>query len=78
MEPMTSPGQLIAGRYELVQRIGSGGMGEVWQASDTRLHRDVAIKLVDLAAATDDTVAERFRRETIATAGLTHPNIDTV
>jgi serine/threonine-protein kinase len=53
-------------------------MGEVWKAHDERLGRDVAVKLLDLSAAPDPNVAERFRREAIATAQLNHPNIVSV
>lgn len=53
-------------------------MGEVWKAHDERLGRDVAVKLLDLSAAPDPTLAERFRREAIATAQLNHPNIVSV
>jgi serine/threonine-protein kinase len=53
-------------------------MGEVWRAHDERLGRDVALKLLDLSGAPDPTVAERFRREAIATAQLNHPNVVSV
>jgi eukaryotic-like serine/threonine-protein kinase len=69
---------LVAGRYRPVERIGAGSMGEVWRARDERLHRDVALKLLDLSGAPDPTVAERFRREAIATAQLNHPNVVSV
>lgn len=65
---------LLAGRYELIERIASGGMGQVWRGRDRVLERVVAIKTVDLAAQ-DPTARERFRREAIATAGLSAPNI---
>jgi len=69
---------LVAGRYRPVERVGAGSMGEVWRAHDERLGRDVALKLLDLSAAPDPTVAERFRREAIATAQLNHPNVVSV
>ncbi|MDO5499868.1 MAG: serine/threonine-protein kinase, partial [Propionibacteriaceae bacterium] len=65
---------LLAGRYELTERIAGGGMGQVWRGRDRVLERIVAIKTVDLAAA-EATARERFRREAIATAGLSAPNI---
>lgn len=68
----------MAGRYLLVERVGAGSMGEVWKAHDERLDRDVAVKLLDLSAAADPAIAERFRREAIATAQLNHPNIVSV
>ncbi len=61
-----------------MERVGAGSMGEVWRAHDERLGRDVALKLLDLSAAPDPTVAERFRREAIATAQLNHPNVVSV
>lgn len=71
-------GDLVAGRYRLGARIGRGAMGQVFAARDERLQRDVAIKLVDLGATADPTVAERFHREAIATASLNHANIVTI
>ena len=61
-----------------MERVGAGSMGEVWRAHDERLGRDVALKLLDLSAAPDPSVAERFRREAIATAQLNHPNVVSV
>ena len=66
---------IIANRYRLDERIGSGAMGEVWRARDLTLNRDVAVKIVNLYAPTDPSAAERFRREATATAGLSHPNV---
>ena len=71
-------GLLVGGRYRLGAQLGRGGMGRVFRASDERLRRDVAIKLVDLSQTTDKTLAERFRREAIATARLNHPGIVTI
>ncbi len=65
----------IAGRYDLTSRIGSGSSGVVWRARDTRLQRDVAVKLVNLSTAPDPAIGERMRREAIGTARLNHPNI---
>ena len=67
--------RLIGGRYQLEHRIARGGMAEVWLASDTFLHRQVAVKLLKPHLANDANVAERFRREAVACAGITHPNI---
>jgi serine/threonine protein kinase len=70
------PGVLLAdGRYELEQLIGSGGMATVWRATDRRLRRPVAIKLISEALADDPTYAERFAREARTAAGLTHANL---
>ncbi|WP_432558817.1 protein kinase domain-containing protein [Granulicoccus sp. GXG6511] len=65
---------LLAGRYELTEKIAGGGMGQVWRGRDRVLERIVAIKTVDLTAQ-EPTARERFRREAIATAGLSAPNI---
>ncbi len=67
--------RLIGGRYQLEHRIARGGMAEVWLASDTFLHRQVAVKLLKPHLANDENVAERFRREAVACAGISHPNI---
>jgi eukaryotic-like serine/threonine-protein kinase len=63
------------GPYEVQAAIGSGGMGEVYRARDTRLSRDVAIKVLPSAFATDPDRRLRFERETRAVASLSHPNI---
>jgi Tfp pilus assembly protein PilF len=63
------------GPYELVERIGAGGMGEVWRARDPRLRRDVAIKVVLQSLAADGDAVRRFEREARAAAALSHPNI---
>ncbi|MEU0312211.1 protein kinase [Nocardioides sp. NPDC006273] len=61
----------IAGRYRLHRLLGRGGMGEVWQAADTRLERWVAVKIVEISA--DPKVTERFRREALSTTAASHP-----
>ncbi|MFL6201814.1 MAG: protein kinase domain-containing protein [Thermoanaerobaculia bacterium] len=68
------------GRYEILERIGQGAMGEVYKARDTVLTRFVAVKTIAAAARLrwDDSLTERFRREAQAAAGLNHPNIITV
>src|SRR5262245_803700 len=66
---------VLAGRYRLDRRLAQGGMAEVWLATDVSLDRKVALKWLKPSLATDPVVAERFRREAIAVAGLTHPNI---
>lgn len=68
-------GELIAGRYELVKRLGRGGMGEVWAARDRTLHRDVALKLLDLDGAIHPDLPQRFEREAVAAAQINHPNV---
>jgi serine/threonine protein kinase len=73
--PHAPTGETLAGRYQLERRIGQGGMAEVWVATDTDLDRKVAVKWLRTNLATDPVVTERFRREAIAVARLTHPNI---
>lgn len=67
--------RLLAGRYRLDRQIARGGMAEVWLGVDTFLNRQVAIKVLKPQLASDPVVAERFRREAVACAGLNHPNI---
>lgn len=69
------PPALLAQRYRLERRIAQGGMAEVWLATDMSLSRQVAIKILKSTLATDPVVAERFRREAITVARLSHPNI---
>ncbi|HEV7784881.1 MAG TPA: protein kinase, partial [Thermoanaerobaculia bacterium] len=63
------------GPYILEKRLGAGGMGEVYQAYDSRLDRRVAIKLIRPEQTENETARERFRREARAAAGLSHPSI---
>jgi serine/threonine-protein kinase len=73
--PQAPSGELLASRYQLDRRIGQGGMAEVWVATDVELDRKVAVKWLKTNLASDPVVAERFRREAIAVARLSHPNI---
>ncbi len=73
--PQAPSGELLAGRYQFDRRIGQGGMAEVWVATDVDLDRKVAVKWLKTNLASDPVVAERFRREAIAVARLSHPNI---
>ena len=66
---------LLGDRYRLGESIGSGGMSDVYAADDTLLGRDVAVKMLKLDMARDDTFRERFRREAQNSARLNHPNI---
>jgi len=63
------------GPYEILSPLGAGGMGEVYRARDTRLHRDVAIKILPEATARDAAALARFEREARAVAALSHPHI---
>jgi eukaryotic-like serine/threonine-protein kinase len=67
--------QMIHGRYRIDGRLGIGGMSTVHRAFDSRLEREVAIKLLAEHLAEDDTFVSRFRREALAAARLVHPNI---
>ena len=71
-------GLRVDGRYELVERIGVGGMADVWKARDTELDRDVALKLLHENFARDKEFVQRFRQEASSAAGLQHPNIVSV
>src|SRR5213080_693762 len=66
------------GAYEIVGLLGAGGMGEVYRARDTRLKREVAIKVLPEAFATDPDRLTRFEREAELLATLNHPNIGAI
>ena len=75
MPPSPDIGQRIGSRYELIRRLAKGGMAEVWEAEDTILTRPVAVKILLPHLAADDQFVERFRREAVAAARLSHPHI---
>src|SRR5215212_5537449 len=75
---MAAPGEVLAGRYELIQPIGSGGMATVWRARDTRLGRQVAVKLLRPEFAEDAEFVRRFETEARHAASLSHPNVAAV
>jgi serine/threonine protein kinase len=64
--------------YEIISPLGAGGMGEVYRARDTRLNREVAIKILPASFANDADRLRRFEQEALATSALNHPNILTV
>ena len=67
--------ELLGGRYKLGEMIGTGGMADVFVAEDTRLARQVAIKVLRSDLARDPSFVARFRKEALAAAGLNHPGI---
>ena len=69
-----APGTKL-GPYLIVDSLGAGGMGEVYRARDTRLEREVAVKVLPEAIAGDADALGRFQREAKAVAALSHPNI---
>ena len=71
------PGTVL-GSYDIVSLLGAGGMGEVYRARDTRLGRDVALKLLPAAVANDTERLARFQREAQVLASLNHPNIGAI
>ncbi|MER5261266.1 serine/threonine-protein kinase [Actinosynnema sp. NPDC002837] len=75
---MLTSGQLLAERYRLSKRIAVGGMGEVWEADDTRLDRKVAVKVLKAELSGDAEFLNRFRIEARTTASLNHPGIAAV
>src|SRR3569833_4657896 len=72
---MPQPVQLLGDRYRLDDRSAAGGMGEVWQATDTVLGRDVAVKTLMGDRATDPSFQNRFQHEARAMAVLHHPGV---
>jgi eukaryotic-like serine/threonine-protein kinase len=73
-----APDHVLSGRFRITRHLASGGMGEVYQARDLRLERDVAIKVVRSRVANDQQRVALLRQEALATARLNHPNIVTV
>src|SRR5574342_579625 len=68
----------MLGPYRVLDRLGAGGMGEVYRARDTRLERDVAIKVLPTESVNDPAARTRLLREARSAAGLNHPHICTI
>ncbi|MBA2765667.1 MAG: protein kinase, partial [Solirubrobacterales bacterium] len=66
---------VIDGRYQVIGKVGSGGMAEVYGAEDLQLGRKVAVKVLHRRFTEDEEFVERFRREAQSAAGLQHPNV---
>jgi len=64
--------------YRIIEKIGAGGMGEIYRAHDVQLERDVALKFLPPGTLTDEFARKHFRKEALALAKLNHPNIETV
>src|SRR5262249_6518545 len=75
--PYTMIGQTF-GHYLVLEKIGSGGFGEVYRARDQHLERDVALKILPTGSISDAAARKRFRREALTLSKLNHPNIATV
>lgn len=75
---MIKPGMFISDRYEIIDKVGSGGMADVYKAKCHRLNRYVAIKILKSEFSSDTSFVQKFRAEAQSVAGLSHPNIVSV
>src|SRR5713101_3182103 len=66
------------GHYCIVEKMGAGGMGEIYRARDERLERSVALKILPAGLLADEATRNRFRKEALALSKLNHPNIATI
>ena len=72
---MLEIGEILGGRYEILKRIGSGGMADVYMAKDQKLNRKVAVKVLKPEYVDDEKFLKKFQTEAQAIASLMHPNI---
>src|SRR5262249_31549524 len=77
-EPLRLQSGTRFGRYDILSSLGTGGMGEVYRARDTRLGRDLAIKVLSTSLTADPQDLDRFEREACSASALNHPNIVTI
>jgi eukaryotic-like serine/threonine-protein kinase len=73
--PMLRPGEVLGGRYEIVQLLGEGGMGAVYKARDRELDRPVALKLIRPEMASNPSILARFKQELLLSRQVTHKNV---
>lgn len=76
--PQLKPGDLVAGRFRIVEKIGSGGFSVVYRAHQEAMNRFVALKVLKPTASSDEKIVERFRREALFASHLSHPNTITL
>lgn len=72
---MLKEGMILAERYEIISKVGTGGMADVYKARDHKLNRLVAVKVLKPEFRDDKTFIAKFQKEAQAAAGLAHPNI---
>ena len=72
---MLNKGTVLTGRYEIIERVGTGGMADVYRAMDSKLNRYVAIKVLKREYREDEQFVTKFRQEARSVAGLSHPNV---
>src|SRR5580700_5746620 len=77
VEYSTLVGRVVS-HYRIIEKIGAGGMGEVYRAHDERLERDVALKVLHPGLLSSEADRKRFRKEALALSKLNHPNIATI
>src|SRR6187551_1834941 len=78
LHPVSLPAGTRLGAYEIVAPLGAGGMGEVYRARDPKLGREIAIKILPSATASDPDRRQRFEQEARSASALNHPNILTI